>query len=51
MTTKQRVMISSLIQKIDNQNNYARQIGVSYSLTKAEHPTIIEAKNKEEKHY
>lgn len=33
MTTRERVLTSRLIQKIDTNKNYAKQIGLSYTLT------------------
>ena len=35
MTTRERVLASRLIKKIDNNKNYARQIGLSYAVSTA----------------
>ncbi len=35
MTAKERVLASRLIQKIDNNESYARQIGLSYTVLTA----------------
>ena len=35
MTARERVLASRLIQKIDNNENYARQIGLSYAVSTA----------------
>lgn len=35
MTARERVLASRLIQKIDNSENYARQIGLSYEVSSA----------------
>ena len=36
MTVRERVLASRLIQKIDGQNGYAKQIGLSYEIATAE---------------
>lgn len=36
MTVRERVLASRLIQKIDRQNGYAKQIGLRYEITTAE---------------
>lgn len=33
MTARERVLASRLIQKIDNNNSYAREIGLSYMVS------------------
>lgn len=35
MTARERVLASRLIQKIDNNESYARQIGLSYTVSTA----------------
>lgn len=35
MTTRERVLASRLIQKIDSNSNYAKQIGLSYKMPTA----------------
>ena len=35
MTVKERVLASRLIQKIQNNENYAKQIGLNYKVTTA----------------
>lgn len=35
MTVKERVLASRLIQKIENNENYAKQIGLNYKVTTA----------------
>ena len=35
MTARERVLASRLIRKIDNNENYARQIGLSYAVLMA----------------
>ena len=35
MTVRERVLTSRLIQKIDHNENYARQIGLGYKMTMA----------------
>ena len=35
MTARERVLASRLIQKIDNNENYAKQIGLSYTMATA----------------
>lgn len=32
MTARERVLISRLVEKLDNNKNYARQIGLSYAM-------------------
>ena len=36
MTVRERVLVSRLIEKIDNNPEYTRQIGLSYEMTKSE---------------
>lgn len=35
MTARERVLASRLIQKIDNNESYSRQIGISYAVSTA----------------
>ena len=36
MTVRERVLLSRLIEKIENNHEYARQLGLSYKMTKSE---------------
>lgn len=51
MTARERVLASRLIQKIDNSNSYAIQIGLSYTVTTAGEKKNISkpVQNKEKK--
>lgn len=50
MTVRERVIASHLIQKAENQGDYARQIGLSYRLkTVGLHTDIIKSISKTEK--
>lgn len=49
MTVRERVLTSRLIQKIDNNNIYARQIGLSYAVPATGSPQSKKSVRKEEK--
>lgn len=51
MTVRERVLTSRLIQKIDNNSNYSRQIGLSYTVSAAgsKEYNIKSVQNKEKK--
>lgn len=40
MTVRERVLASRLIQKIDNQSDYAKHIGIGYTIVSA-HPSNV----------
>ena len=54
MTVRERVLSSRLIQKIDNQRDYAKNIGISYTIVPVQvsnEKIITQAVKRREKNY
>ena len=49
MTVRERVLLSRLIEKIENNHEYARQIGLSYKMTKSENKNSPDSADKKGK--